>query len=385
MKALKIAHVTPEYAPVIGGVGQVVRELAERQARAGHEVHVFAPDWDKEKRVAKKEEIISGVFVHRCFHIAQMANFNTLWPSVFFRLIKGKFDIIHSHNFGQPHVVFSALAAKLTKVKHIHTTHCPWSDAKRSLVGKIGVLVSYNVFSRFVLKNASKIIAITPWELGFIKKYGGKKENIIVIPNGMGHEFFKKVKSNDFRKKHAILPNKKIVLFLGRLNQTKGPDQFIIIAQSILQERKDIVFVIRGPDEGMKSLVKKMIGNEKSILLLDKTPDRKEIIKTYQAADVYVMPSYREGLPLTLFEAFASGLPVVASPVNGIPYELKEEENGFLVNYKDISKFKKRILQLIDNKNLRGKISRNNIAKAKQYDWDIISDKILAVYNEAKK
>ena len=58
---------------------------------------------------------------------------------------------------------------------------------------------------------------------------------------------------------------------------------------------------------------------------------KENIAEMYQAADMYVLPSYREGLPLTLFEAMASGLPIVASPVNGIPYEMKEPENGFFI------------------------------------------------------
>ena len=377
---MRIAHVSPEYYPAIGGVGTVVRELSERQAKEGHQVHVFVPDWDKEKRLKIKEEVINGVHIHRCFHIAKIANFNTLWPSVLFRLINGKFDIIHSHNFGHPHMIFSALAAKISKANNIHTTHCPWSDAKRSIVGKMGVIVSYSIFSKLAMKNAHKIIAITPWEISFIKKYGGKKSQIEVIPNGMSSVFFNKIENNDFRKKHNIAKNKRLVLFLGRLNQTKGPDKFVEIAKIILKDRMDIIFVIRGPDEGMKPIVKKMIGDEKQIILLDKTLDKTELIKTYQSADIFVMPSYREGLPLTLFEAYASGLPVIATPVNGIPYELKEKENGFLVKYGDNTMFKKRIIELLDNKRLREKISKNNIQKAKQYDWDIINKKIMILY-----
>jgi len=102
----------------------------------------------------------------------------------------------------------------------------------------------------------------------------------------------------------------------------------------------------------------------------------------YQASDVYVLPSYREALPLTLFEAMASGLPIVASPVNGIPYEMKDPENGFLVDYGNIEGFADRILQLLDNKKLRKKISENNLKKSKNYDWDKISEKTLKIYKE---
>jgi len=215
----------------------------------------------------------------------------------------------------------------------------------------------------------------------FIKKYGGVESKISVIPNGMDEAFFQKIKNNDFKKKHKI--SGKMVLFFGRLNVTKGPENFVKFAKMILKEKKDIAFVMLGPDEGMKEIVKKLIGSEKKILLLEATRDRNEIIKMYQSADIFALPSFREGLPLTLFEAMAVGLPIVATPVNGIPYEMKEPDNGFLVNYGNNKGFKERIIQLLNDHNLRKKISKNNLKKAEQYSWDKISDRTLRVYSEA--
>ena len=100
----------------------------------------------------------------------------------------------------------------------------------------------------------------------------------------------------------------------------------------------------------------------------------------YQAADVYVLPSYREGLPLTLFEAMASGLPIVASPVNGVPFEIKEGVNGFFSDYGDINSLQKNILKILDNPQLAKKISENNIKKSKKFNWDIIFKKYMQEY-----
>ncbi len=381
---MRIAHVTTFYSPAIGGVKQVVEEIAERQVKKGHEVHVYTSDWDKKRRIKRKEGIIKGVHVHRCKHIIKVANFSLFFPSFFFKLLKKDFDIIHSHVFGHPHFVLSAIAAKLKKTSHIHTTHCPWTDAFRSLAGRIGVIISYNFFSKIAFKLTDKVIVITPWEKKFIKKFGGKENQIEIIPNGMSKDFFKKKKNNDFKKKFNI-KTKFLVLFFGRLNITKAPDKFVEIAKLILKKQKNVTFVIRGPDEGMKEKVKRLIKNENKILLLSETRNRNEIIKMYQSADVYVLPSYREGLPLTLFEAMASGMPIVASPVNGIPYEIKDKKNGFLVKYGENYKFKEKIIELLKNKKLRDRISKNNLKKAKNYDWEIITKKTMKVYNKIKK
>ena len=148
------------------------------------------------------------------------------------------------------------------------------------------------------------------------------------------------------------------------------------------EKRKDISFVWVGPDEGKAEEVKKKIKNYSNMLYLGPIRDKEKIAEMYQAADVYVLPSYREGLPLTLFEAYASGLPVIASPVNGIPYELKENINGFLAPYGDISLLKKRILWVLDNEKLAFKFSKNNKEKAKNYSWDLISQRYESLYKE---
>jgi len=88
---------------------------------------------------------------------------------------------------------------------------------------------------------------------------------------------------------------------------------------------------------------------------------------------------------LTLFEAMASGLPIVASPVNGIPFEMKQPENGFFSNYGDIKSLKNNILKIINNKKLAKKIAKNNFKKAKNYNWDEIYKKYMQEYDKLIK
>ena len=373
---MKIAFICPYYDPAIDGPKQVIKELATRLIKDNHEVHVYTSDSDKYKRIKKKEEIVDKVHVHRCYSWFKIANFVNFFPGVFTKLLKEDFDIIHTHVFGHPHVFFASFASKIKGIKLIHTTHCPWTQANRSLLGRILLNLTYSTLSKFAVNLSDKIIAIKPWELQFFKKYGVHKP--IMVPNGVDNIFFEKIKNNSFKKKLKI--KGKLVLFFGRLNITKGPDKFILAAKEILKKRKDVYFVLVGPDEGMKNKLIKMI-NHKNILLLNPIYDRKKIAEMYQASNVYVIPSFREGLPLTLFEAMASGLPIIASPVNGIPYEM-DEKNGIFVNYGDIQGLKEAILKILHNPKLARKYALNNKKTALKYKWDAIYQKTLKLYKE---
>ena len=374
---MKICHINMFYYPTYGGVEQVMYELAKRQVKGGHEVHVFCCDSDKYKRLKVKEEIIEGVHVHRLRYWFRLSLSTFIWPSLLWKLPKYKFNIIHTHVSGHAYVLFAGIIAKLKKTKHIHTTHCPWTDAFRPFILKPFIFLNNIFFNRLAYKFTDKIIAITPWEIPIIKKYASE-EKITIIPNGVDEILFKRIKNNRFKKENNI--KGKIVLFFGRFNPTKGPDKLVEAFKGILKERKDITLVMIGPDEGIKEKVKEMSKGYDKIIIKDPIRDKKKVAEMYQAADVYVLPSYREGLPLTLFEAMASELPIIASPVNGVPFEMKEPDNGYFVSYGDIKGLKEKILKILDNKEIAKKISLNNKNKAKNYTWNNIAGKYMEVY-----
>lgn len=399
-RKLKICHVNMFYLPTFGGVEQVMYELAKRQVAEGHEVHVYCCDSDKNSRIKIKEEIIEGVKVHRLPYIIRLSLSTFIWPSLLWQFNNNvKFDIVHSHVSGHLYILIIGILSKLKGFKHIHTTHCPWTDASfRPKILRPFLFLNKLFFNRISFKLIDKIIPLTPWELEIINKYVNKnygnnyiknKENkeiskIKIIRNGMDSILFKKIKNNKFKEKHNI-KEPFLVLFFGRLNPTKGPEMLAKAAIEITKKRKDIAFVWVGPDEGKAEEVQNLIKPYSNMHYLGPIRGKEKVAEMYQAADIYVLPSYREGLPLTLFEAMASGLPIVASPVNGVPYEMKEPENGFFVNYGDIENLSKKIIELIDNKKLRQEISINNIKKSVNYDWDIIYKEYMKEYERLIK
>ncbi len=367
------------YLPTFGGVERVIYELATRQVKEGHEVHVFCCDSDKYKRIELKEEIIEGVHVHRIPYWFRMSMSTFIWPGLLSRF-KGKFDIVHTHVSGHAYILLAGILCKLKGIRHIHTTHCPWTDASfRPPILRPFIFLNDLFLNKFAFKLIDKVIAITPWELETLEKYS-KKGKISIIPNGVDKILFRKIKKNNFRKKNNI-KEKYLVLYFGRLNPTKGPEMLAKTAINISKKREDIAFVWIGPDEGKVEEVKKLIKPFKNMQYLGSIKGKENIAEMYQAADVYVLPSYREGLPLTLFEAMASGLPIVASPVNGVPYEMKEPYNGFFSNYGDLDSLERNIIKLLEDKKLSAKISEDNKVKSKDYDWDDIYKQYMEEYN----
>ena len=370
------------FLPTFGGVEQVMYELAKRQIKEGHEVHVFCCDSDKNQRIEKKEEIIDGIHIHRFPYWFRLSLSTFIWPSLLWRFGKyGKFDIIHSHVSGHAYIFFAGILSKLTGAKHIHTTHCPWTDISfRPKILKPFIFLNNLFMNKFSFKYIDKVISITPWEIDTLLKYS-EKEKIRIIPNGVDKILFKKISKNNFKKKNKI-KEKYLVLFFGRLNPTKGSEVLARTAIEITKKRKDIAFVWVGPDEGKAEEVKKLIKPHKNMQYLGPIKGKEKIAEMFQASDVYVMPSYREGLPLTLFEGMASGLPIVASPVNGIPFEMQERENGFFSDYGDIESLEKNIIKLIDNPKLTREISKNNLKKSKNYSWDDIYKNYMEEYRK---
>lgn len=382
---MKIAHVNMFYLPTFGGVEQVMHELAIRQVKEGHEVHVFCCDSDKKKKIEKKYEVIDGVHVHRLHYWFRLSLSTFIWPSLFWKF-KNNFDIVHTHVSGHAYILIIGILSKIKKFKHIHTTHCPWTDLSfRPKILWPFLILNDLIFNKKAFNQTDRVIAITPWEIDVLKKFTNEKK-IKIIPNGVDSILFQKIENNKFKYKHRI-KEKNIVLFFGRLNPTKAPEKLAQAAINLTKSdmAKDIAFVWVGPDEGMASTVQEMIKPYQNMYYLGPIRGKEKVAEMFQASDVYVLPSYREGLPLTLFEAMASGLPIIASPVNGIPYEMKEPENGFFVEYGDIENLEKTIVQILNDKELAKKIAKNNIKKSRNYDWDLIYERYMEEYKNLLK
>jgi glycosyltransferase involved in cell wall biosynthesis len=100
-------------------------------------------------------------------------------------------------------------------------------------------------------------------------------------------------------------------------------------------------------------------------------------------ADVFILPSYREGLPVSILEAMSAGLPIVSTNVGGIPNIIKDGINGFLFKPGDLEAITDRIIKLSRDEVLRLKMGEKNVVKAnKMFDVDIVIKQLCQIYKE---
>ncbi|MCB4790978.1 MAG: glycosyltransferase [Elusimicrobia bacterium] len=169
------------------------------------------------------------------------------------------------------------------------------------------------------------------------------------------------MKIQEKRKELGIGSNILVIGTVARLVPVKGIMYLIEAVPLILKSYKNsLKFLIVG-DGLQKDAIEKRIKElnlEENIIL---TGMRNDIYELMSAMDIYVQPSLNEGMGITLIQAQAVGLPIVASRVQGIPNAIKENETGMLIPPKDPAALSKAVLKLIENVDLR----KNMSARAK--------------------
>ena len=168
----------------------------------------------------------------------------------------------------------------------------------------------------YVLKNTDYIAVVNePIKEKIIKLHiNDLADKIMVTPNAVDVEKYKPDNDTNFIEDMKLDKNKPLILFVGNLVPQKGL-KYLLEAKKILKTDAQLVIVGDGP---LMMNLKEMVVNEdiKDVFF---TGARRDIDKIMPAGDVFVLPSTSEGFPITLLEAFAAGLPVVATNVGGIP------------------------------------------------------------------
>jgi N-acetyl-alpha-D-glucosaminyl L-malate synthase BshA len=367
---LRIVILVSSFPPKkLGGTEIATYSIAKYLARRGHEVHVIT-SWDEG---LPKESFEEGFYVHRIRVPRLKIGGYTLHVLREPLLIKELSpDIVHAQSI--PRGTACVLARKLFGIPCVvwgqgSDVYLPWIFKK--------------VISKFVLGNADALIALTEhMKQKMIELFGRERCDIFVIPNGIDYEFF----SSYLEKQSSVASepkgNRKVVLYIGRLEPVKGV-RYLVQAMGILRDRglRNAKLLIVGDGSEKKyleELVKKL-GLEDYVVFAGKVPHEK--IPEYMAlADVFVLPSLSEGFPLVVVEAMAMGLPVIASRVRGLPWIIRNGQNGFLVepcNPRDIAE---KIILLLTNDYLRAYMSKRNIEEARKYSWEKIIEKLEKVY-----
>jgi glycosyltransferase involved in cell wall biosynthesis len=299
--------------------------------------------------------------------------FNPAYINIFKKIIPES-DIVHIQGVWLFPLWLASFYCYLYKKKLIISPRGSLSP-NRLKKSKIKKLISKFFFEKRMLNFADLIHTTSLIEKDNVLNFGVSTSSF-VVPNGVDI-----INPNCFSKR-IIKTDKKICLFLGRLDPIKGLD---ILIQTWGKVKNDNwILVICGPDEkNYKSkLIKKIKDSklESQIILIDPIYGE-EKFNLYTQSDLFVLPSYGENFGITIAEALICGLPVITTKFT--PWsELLEYNCGWFIDLNEVALTKALNEALITNKDILKKMGENGINLIKEnYDYKKLSKKMIDVYS----
>ncbi len=287
-----------------------------------------------------------------------------------------EFDVIHCHT---PMGGFLArLAAKRNKVKTvIYTAHGFHFFKGAPLINRI----IYYSMEKLAARYTDVLITINHEDYKNAKRFKLKKDGYVYLLPGVGIDVkcYRDVACDKKKKRESLGIDEAsfVILSVGELNQNKNHEVIIRALKKLAQT--DITYLICGRGDSAEKL-EALIGElqlSENVKLLGFRTDITEICKI---ADLFVFPSYREGLPVSLMEAMASGLPILASNVRGNVDLVTNEVNGYLLNPADEEEWGRYIVQMQKDEKKRKQFGINNKEKMLGYDKGEVKRKLETIY-----
>ncbi len=303
------------------------------------------------------------------------------------------YDLIHSHYWLSGQVGW--LLRDLWEVPLVHTAHTlaavknayrsadvsPESEARR-------------ICEQQLVDNADLLVVNTRQETDdLVEHYDADAERVVVVSPGADTELFTPGTDRNTeraRRQLGIPLHARVVAFVGRLQQFKGP-QVLIRAVAELVRRdpgRNLRVLICGGPSGAQATpeyyvdLARELGVERRIRFLDPRPPE-ELVTIYQAADIVAVPSYNESFGLVAIEAQATGTPVVAARAGGLSLAVAEGETGLLVDGHEAPDWADALAQLLDDDDTRVRMAEDAVGHAANFSWSSSASQLASVYSEA--
>lgn len=260
--------------------------------------------------------------------------------------------------------IFIRTAYKFRKKIVIHQHGGDFQTFYQSQLSDKGKKRLESIFAR-----ADAVIVLTSfWKNFFLQIVD--EENIVVIPNGIS---VPQVNGRQYGN-HRLL-------FLGRICREKGIKELVETVAELSHEYKDIQLFLGGIFEDND--LKKMTEGYPEIITLLGWIEGNEKRKYLEECDIFILPSYFEGQPVSILEAMSYGSCVIASRVGGIPQMIEDQEEGLLIKPKDKNSLKSALAKALENEKLRerlGTAARKKVQEEFSIDQSI--EKLLKVYRK---
>jgi glycosyltransferase involved in cell wall biosynthesis len=173
------------------------------------------------------------------------------------------------------------------------------------------------------------------------------------------------------------------MLFVGRLNAFKNAEMLLEVAARLKTAGHDH-FELQLVGEGeQRSMLERLVvenGLTKQVQFMGWV-DRKAIVELYRQADLFVTATTWEGMPNTVLEAMACGLPVVGTRASGLVELVRDGVNGYLVDINDAATMAERLVELLDNPYERQRMGKESRKIAeREFAWDYITEQYVDIY-----
>lgn len=369
--------VAAEFSP-----GSVTSGIVKELVRQDVEVVVFTSQHDlfgRKRRQYKVETGAETIYYTPSIYVPRIPY--ALVPLVLRDFVKvvrqEKVDVIHAQMFAFYMIPNATpLIKQICKLPLVLTFH----GLQHAFVNpfyRIGMYTYYKSYFKFITHEAEVVITLSKLSKEEAIRLGANPKKVLVLPNGVDlHRFYPSVEPHPINNR-----NRKIkVVYVGRVSASKGV--FVLLQAAIkltekYGDRISFLFAGGGPDrvDLQNAVQKEKLTN---IALLGHVRNVRELLVN---SDIFVLPSFYEGLPLSLMEAMACEVPVVTSNVGDVPELVKHAYNGLLVPPRDVDSLVHAIEELIENPDSRKRLAKNGYETIKEnYNIEKIAKQLRKIY-----
>ena len=396
---MNIAFLAPEFLPNWGGAGTYAIELVKYLSKK-HDVHVITLRRKIDNESTYSDDRILDFFDNRIhLHTISDASDTFLYNAAFQyaclkhlpRICKeNSIDIVHADVPHMSDVILRMIKSNRNTVTTVHTiieghkqgilaSGLDFWDMDASERYTLALFPMLKLTQWLYLKRSPTIITVSNWMKGLLEQNYGLKE-VSVIHNGVDHRLFSPEKRNN--EVRGLDTDKPIVLFSSRMTVAKGAHYLIKAIPEIIKENREVHFVFSGAGakEPWVNILEKE-GVDRSYYSFLGYLDYSELAGLYARAEVFVVPSLYENLPIRVLEAMSSETAVVATNICAIPEAIIHNENGILIPPRDSNAIVESVTRLLQDRHSSEKLAKNaRKIVLEKFSWERIGRETERVY-----